>query len=542
MSHGLVTAAYIISAVLFILALAGLSKQETAKRGNLSGIIGMIIALIATIFGPQFTAVGFGLIVAAMIIGAIIGIRLALKVEMTGMPELIAMLHSFVGLAAVLVGFCTYINVVSPAAEVPAAEVPSVNTVNMGMQASTSNKSEGFGLCNILADAGMFNKTGCENLINTYVAEFNGVKASANNAVAVVSETEEVEEARKKIVELCEIFLGIFIGAVTFTGSIIAFGKLRGIIKSKALNIPFKHYWNLLAILLSTALFVLFLITDSTIVGTIALLVMTLIAFVFGIHLVMSIGGADMPVVISMLNSYSGWAAAAAGFMLSNDLLIVTGALVGSSGAILSYIMCKAMNRSFISVIAGGFGNTLVAADDEEQGEIREVKAEDVAEMLKGSSSVIITPGYGMAVAQAQYPVAELTAKLRAMGVNVRFGIHPVAGRLPGHMNVLLAEAKVPYDIVLEMDEINDDFENTDTVLVIGANDTVNPAATENPSSPIAGMPVLEVWKASNVVVFKRSMNAGYAGVQNPLFFKENTSMCFGDAKNTVNEILSYFK
>ena len=542
MSQGLVTAAYIISAVLFILALAGLSKQETAKRGNLSGIIGMIIALIATIFGPQFTAVGFGLIVAAMIIGAIIGIRLALKVEMTGMPELIAMLHSFVGLAAVLVGFCTYINVVSPAAEVPAAEVPSVNTVNMGMQASTSNKSEGFGLCNILADAGMFNKTGCENLINTYVAEFNGVKASANNAVAVVSETEEVEEARKKIVELCEIFLGIFIGAVTFTGSIIAFGKLRGIIKSKALNIPFKHYWNLLAILLSTALFVLFLITDSTIVGTIALLVMTLIAFVFGIHLVMSIGGADMPVVISMLNSYSGWAAAAAGFMLSNDLLIVTGALVGSSGAILSYIMCKAMNRSFISVIAGGFGNTQVAADDEEQGEIREVKAEDVAEMLKSSSSVIITPGYGMAVAQAQYPVAELTAKLRAMGVNVRFGIHPVAGRLPGHMNVLLAEAKVPYDIVLEMDEINDDFENTDTVLVIGANDTVNPAATENPSSPIAGMPVLEVWKASNVVVFKRSMNAGYAGVQNPLFFKENTSMCFGDAKNTVNEILSFFK
>ena len=542
MSHGLVTAAYIISAVLFILALAGLSKQETAKRGNLSGIIGMIIALIATIFGPQFTAVGFGLIVAAMIIGAIIGIRLALKVEMTGMPELIAMLHSFVGLAAVLVGFCTYINVVSPAAEVPAAEVPSVNTVNMGMQASTSNKSEGFGLCNILADAGMFNKTGCENLINTYVAEFNGVKASANNAVAVVSETEEVEEARKRIVELCEIFLGIFIGAVTFTGSIIAFGKLRGIIKSKALNIPFKHYWNLLAILLSTALFVLFLITDSTIVGTIALLVMTLIAFVFGIHLVMSIGGADMPVVISMLNSYSGWAAAAAGFMLSNDLLIVTGALVGSSGAILSYIMCKAMNRSFISVIAGGFGNTQVAADDEEQGEIREVKAEDVAEMLKSSSSVIITPGYGMAVAQAQYPVAELTAKLRAMGVNVRFGIHPVAGRLPGHMNVLLAEAKVPYDIVLEMDEINDDFENTDTVLVIGANDTVNPAATENPSSPIAGMPVLEVWKASNVVVFKRSMNAGYAGVQNPLFFKENTSMCFGDAKNTVNEILSFFK
>ena len=536
MSQGLVTAAYIISAVLFILALAGLSKQETAKRGNLSGIIGMIIALIATIFGPHFTAVGFGLIVVAMIIGALIGVRLALKVEMTGMPELIAMLHSFVGFAAVLVGFCTYINFVNAESiELPAAETETVATTATG-------SNEGYPLCNVLAQAKMFNAKGCNNLINQYVAEYNNGIAVVHNATSDEAAVESVDEARTKIVELCEIFLGIFIGAVTFTGSIIAFGKLRGIIKSKALNIPFKHYWNLLALLLSAALFVLFLITNSPIVGTIALLVMTLIAFIFGVHLVMSIGGADMPVVISMLNSYSGWAAAAAGFMLSNDLLIVTGALVGSSGAILSYIMCKAMNRSFISVIAGGFGNTQVAADDEEQGEIHEVKAEDVAEMLKGSSSVIITPGYGMAVAQAQYPVAELTAKLRAMGVNVRFGIHPVAGRLPGHMNVLLAEAKVPYDIVLEMDEINDDFENTDTVLVIGANDTVNPAATENPSSPIAGMPVLEVWKASYVIVFKRSMNAGYAGVQNPLFFKENTSMCFGDAKKTVDEILSFFK
>lgn len=507
MSQGLVTAAYIISAVLFILALAGLSKQETAKMGNISGVIGMVIALVATIFGPEFNATGFGLIVLAMGVGAAIGVRLALKVEMTGMPELIAMLHSFVGLAAVLVGFCTFIAMSSP------AEAPVVQeTVQQNAQ------------------------TGVVGSIASLVG--------LDNVASAQSEVQNVvagEDHSKKIVELVEIFLGIFIGAVTFTGSIIAFGKLRGIIKSAALNIPFKHYWNLLALVISTVLFGVFLSTGGSGYGFIPLIIMTIIAFVFGIHLVMSIGGADMPVVISMLNSYSGWAAAAAGFMLNNDLLIVTGALVGSSGAILSYIMCKAMNRSFISVIAGGFGNAPVAQDEEEQGEMREVKVEEVAEILKNSSSIVITPGYGMAVAQAQYPVAELTAKLRAMGINVRFGIHPVAGRLPGHMNVLLAEAKVPYDIVLEMDEINDDFENTDTVLVIGANDTVNPAATENPSSPIAGMPVLEVWKAQNVIVFKRGKGAGYAGVQNPLFFKENTSMCFGDAKSSMSAILAQF-
>ena len=340
------------------------------------------------------------------------------------------------------------------------------------------------------------------------------------------------------MIHLVEVFLGVFIGAVTFTGSIVAFGKLRGVISSSALNIPHKHKWNLAAIVVSTLLMIMFVKADGSMF---ALMVMTLIAFAFGYHLVASIGGADMPVVVSMLNSYSGWAAAAAGFMLANDLLIVTGALVGSSGAILSYIMCKAMNRSFISVIAGGFGQEVTVSDgDEEHGEHRETSAEDVADMLKNSKSVIITPGYGMAVAQAQYPVHEITEKLRAQGINVRFGIHPVAGRLPGHMNVLLAEAKVPYDIVLEMDEINDDFDETDTVLVIGANDTVNPAALEDPNSPIAGMPVLEVWNAQNVIVFKRSMNTGYAGVQNPLFFKENTQMLFGDAKQSCLGILEH--
>ncbi len=383
MSGGLVTAAYIVAAILFIFSLAGLSKHETSRQGNNFGIAGMAIALLATIFGPDTGNVAW--ILVAMIIGGAIGIRMAKKVEMTEMPELVAILHSFVGLAAVLVGFNSY----------------------------------------LYHDASL------------------------------------------------------------------------------------------------------------------ALLLMTIIALAFGWHLVASIGGADMPVVVSMLNSYSGWAAAAAGFMLSNDLLIVTGSLVGSSGAILSYIMCKAMNRSFISVIAGGFGTDgSSTGDDQEAGEHREITAEETAEMLKNSHSVIITPGYGMAVAQAQYPVAEITEKLRARGINVRFGIHPVAGRLPGHMNVLLAEAKVPYDIVLEMDEINDDFADTDTVLVIGANDTVNPAAQDDPRSPIAGMPVLEVWKAQNVVVFKRSMNTGYAGVQNPLFFKENTQMLFGDAKASVDAIL----
>ncbi len=460
MSFGFVTAAYIVAAILFIMSLAGLSKHETAKAGCWYGIVGMGIALIATIFGPD--SHGTFWILVAMAIGGFIGVRKALKVEMTEMPELVAVLHSFVGLAAVLVGFNSY------------------------------------GL--------------------------------AHEADPVLQNIHNVE-----------VFLGIFIGAVTFSGSLVAFGKLSGKlfgrkVSSSALNLPHKHKLNLAALVISVFLMIFFLNHPENIFPV---LLMTAIALAFGWHLVASIGGADMPVVVSMLNSYSGWAAAAAGFMLSNDLLIVTGALVGSSGAILSYIMCKAMNRSFISVIAGGFGTEVKASSgDEEQGEHRETTAEEVAEMLKNANSVIITPGYGMAVAQAQYPVAEITAKLREKGVNVRFGIHPVAGRLPGHMNVLLAEAKVPYDVVLEMDEINDDFEDTDVVLVIGANDTVNPAALDDPSSPIAGMPVLEVWKAQNVIVFKRSMAVGYAGVQNPLFFKENTQMLFGDAKERVDDIL----
>ncbi|MBT1061971.1 Re/Si-specific NAD(P)(+) transhydrogenase subunit beta [Bowmanella sp. Y26] len=453
MSAGLVQAAYIIAALLFILSLAGLSKQESAKAGNYFGMAGMAIALLATIFSP--TSAGLGWIALAMVIGAAIGMHLARKVEMTQMPELVAILHSFVGLAAVLVGYNTFI------------DHPPL-----------------YG--------------------------------------AMLS------------IHLVEIFLGVFIGAVTFTGSIVAFGKLKGIFSSKPMMLPHRHKLNLAAVVVSVLLLSHFVSAQGS---ALALLLVTLIALAFGWHLVASIGGADMPVVVSMLNSYSGWAAAAAGFMLSNDLLIVTGALVGSSGAILSYIMCKAMNRSFISVIAGGFGTDGVSSGDEEMGEYREVQAEEVAELLKDASSVIITPGYGMAVAQAQYPVYEITEKLRSLGVEVRFGIHPVAGRLPGHMNVLLAEAKVPYDIVLEMDEINEDFASTDVVLVIGANDTVNPAAAEDPSSPIAGMPVLEVWKARKVIVFKRSMNTGYAGVQNPLFFKDNAAMLFGDAKASVEAI-----
>lgn len=460
MSNGLVAAAYIIAAIMFILSLSGLSKQETSKNGNKFGILGMAIALLATILSLSMHSMLY--ILAAMLIGSMIGVRLALKVEMTEMPELVAMLHSFVGLAAVLVGYSSFIKIFM------------------------EHSAAGGGFLNI---------------------------------------------------ELTEIFLGVFIGAITFTGSVIAFGKLHGLISSKALSLPHKNKLNLLILAASVVLMFLFINAGGSMVY---LAVMTVIALIFGWHLVASIGGADMPVVISMLNSYSGWAAAAAGFMLSNDLLIVTGALVGSSGAILSYIMCKAMNRSFISVIAGGFGNEGAGASDgEETGEYREMSPEEVAELLKQSGSVIIAPGYGMAVAQAQYPVADITRKLRERGVKVRFAIHPVAGRLPGHMNVLLAEAKVPYDIVLEMDEINEDFSETDTVLVIGANDTVNPSAQENPSSPIAGMPVLEVWKAQNVVVFKRSMNTGYAGVQNPLFYKDNASMCFGDAKATVQAILN---
>src|SRR3954447_3387733 len=462
MLNGLITTAYIISAILFILSLAGLSKQETAKNGNRFGVIGMIIALAATMINIDVQNIIYILI--AMLIGSLIGVRLAVKVQMTEMPELVAVLHSFVGLAAVLVGYNSFLNIYN--GHLPESTV----------------------------------------LLN---------------------------------IEMVEIYLGIFIGAITFTGSIVAYGKLHGLINSKALSLPFKNGLNLLALIATIVLMFLFVNANAG-DALIYLAIMTAIALIFGWHLVASIGGADMPVVISMLNSYSGWAAAAAGFMLSNDLLIITGALVGSSGAILSFIMCKAMNRSFISVILGGFGNKVVdSGDAEEMGEYREMSPEDVADLLKQSSSVIITPGYGMAVAQAQYPVAEITRKLREKGINVRFAIHPVAGRLPGHMNVLLAEAKVSYDIVLEMDEINDDFPQTDTVLVIGDNDTVNPSALDNPSSPIAGMPVLEVWNAQNVVVFKRSMSAGYAGVQNPLFFKENTTMCFGDAKDSVQAILN---
>lgn len=501
---GLTHMAYILAALLFIIALAGLSKQETAKMGCMSGMVGMAVALIATF--TTVTPLGFAAIIIAMLGGAVVGLYVAKKVQMTQMPELIACLHSFVGLAAVLVGFNSFIKL--------GVDVDAVSKCVIAGAQSTEEAAQQFAACAQKAAAAAGN--------HMDLAMFN--------------------------TELIEIFLGIFIGAVTFTGSIVAYGKLNGtykirIFKSAPLSLPFGNVLNLGALVVSFILMLWFVIgSDVTTLSApvVPLLVMTIIALVFGIHLVAAIGGADMPVVISMLNSYSGWAAAASGFMLSNDLLIVTGALVGSSGAILSYIMCKAMNRSFISVIAGGFGNAPAAKkEDEDMGEYRELKAADVAELCKNSSSVIIAPGYGMAVAQAQNAVASLTEKLKARGVEVRFAIHPVAGRLPGHMNVLLAEAKVPYDIVFEMDEINDDFENTDTVLVIGANDTVNPAASEDPTSPIAGMPVLEVWKARNVVVFKRSMNPGYAGVQNPLFFKENSAMCFGDAKKTVEEIVA---
>ena len=474
-----VTAAYIVAALLFILSLAGLSKHESAKHGNWFGMAGMAIALLATIalvvdgvYGEGAATDagkwGLGVLVVTMALGGLIGIRIARRVEMTGMPELIAMMHSFVGLAAVLVGYNTFF-------------------------------------------------------------------ASHGESPEAVAEHKRLEAIDMVGIHNGEVFIGVFIGAVTFTGSIVAYLKLSAKIKSSPLVLPARHWLNLLAVLASVALCVWFVVSPSII----PLAIMTVIALLFGWHLVASIGGGDMPVVVSMLNSYSGWAAAAAGFMLSNDLLIVTGALVGSSGAFLSYIMCKAMNRSFVSVIAGGFGSDgQVTGEDKDYGEHREIQAEQVAELLSDASSVVIAPGYGMAVAQAQYPVADLTAKLRAKGVDVRFGIHPVAGRLPGHMNVLLAEAKVPYDVVLEMDEINDDFPETDVVLVIGANDTVNPAAAEDPSSPIAGMPVLEVWNAKDVVVFKRSMATGYAGVQNPLFFRDNTQMLFGDAKDKVGEIL----
>ena len=454
-STALIQAAYIVAALLFILSLAGLSKHETARDGNVLGMIGMGIALVATLWLALRDAAwaNWVAIAVAMAIGASIGIWRARRVEMTGMPELIAMLHSFVGAAAVLVG------------------------------------------------------------VNTYLADSGGGDA----------------------VHLVEIFLGVFIGAVTFTGSIVAFLKLSARISSKPLMLPARHWLNLAALVASLGLLVWFVASHSIV----PLLLMLVISLAFGWHLVASIGGGDMPVVVSMLNSYSGWAAAAAGFLLGNDLLIITGALVGSSGAYLSYIMCRAMNRSFISVIAGGFGvEGGTVASDVDYGEHREITPEGAADLLTNARTVVITPGYGMAVAQAQYPVADLTRKLRDRGVDVKFGIHPVAGRLPGHMNVLLAEAKVPYDIVLEMDEVNDDLHDVDVVLVIGANDTVNPSAAEDPTSPIAGMPVLRVWEAAHVVVFKRSMATGYAGVQNPLFFKENSQMLFGDAKDRVEDII----
>ena len=455
-------AAYLVAALLFILSLHGLSKHETARRGVLFGVGGMVIAIAATIWltveqlwGQPQATIGLTLLVVAVLIGGSIGLWRARVVEMTGMPELIALLHSFVGLAAVIVGW------------------------------------------NGALDPG----------------EIDGALLGIHHA---------------------EVFIGVFIGAVTFTGSIVAFLKLSARISSKPLMLPGKNALNLGALVAFVGLTVWYVITPDLWL----LIVVTVLALLLGWHLVASIGGGDMPVVVSMLNSYSGWAAAAAGFILSNDLLIVTGALVGSSGAYLSYIMCRAMNRSFISVIAGGFGIEAPRSTDDETGEHREVDVTGAAELLAEADRVIITPGYGTAVAQAQYPVAELTAKLRERGVDVRFGIHPVAGRLPGHMNVLLAEAKVPYDIVFEMDEINDDFGETSVVLVIGANDTVNPAAAEDPGSPIAGMPVLRVWEADNVIVFKRSMASGYAGVQNPLFFRENAQMLFGDAKEKVEQIL----
>jgi NAD(P) transhydrogenase subunit beta len=462
MTEGLLTAAYIIASILFILALGGLSSPETARRGNVYGIIGMAIAIVATIWGSQVTS--YGVLAMAMIAGALIGGYVANRVEMTGMPQLVAMLHSFVGLAAVLVGYASYLD--------PNSQLQGV----------------------------------------------------------------------EKTIHEVEIYLGVLIGAVTFTGSVVAFGKLQGVIGSKPLLLPARHWLNLALLLASVWMGFVFVGAEDMAGGIPPLLIMTVIALLFGIHMVMAIGGADMPVVVSMLNSYSGWAAAATGFMLSNDLLIVTGALVGSSGAILSYIMCRAMNRKFLAVIAGGFGTsggTVAAGPAAEQGEVVATTAEETAELLKQANSVIIVPGYGMAVAQAQHIVSDITSKLRSKGTQVRFAIHPVAGRLPGHMNVLLAEAKVPYDIVMEMDEINGDFPGTDAVLVIGANDIVNPDAQDNPNSPIAGMPVLEVWKAKTVVVMKRSMATGYAGVENPLFFKENTRMLFGDAKASVEAILT---
>ena len=465
MSQSLATVAYLGAAILFILSLGGLSNPETSRRGNLFGMVGMALAVLATVFGPRVSAEGMAWIVGALVVGGGIGLYAAKVVKMTQMPELVALMHSLVGLAACLVGFASYVDTSTPL-------------------------------------------QGAEQLIH------------------------EVE-----------IYVGILIGAVTFSGSLIAFGKLNGRIGGKPLLLPARHWLNLAALLLVIGFGREFLRAEGIAQGMLPLVVMTAIALLFGIHMVMAIGGADMPVVVSMLNSYSGWAAAATGFMLGNDLLIVTGALVGSSGAILSYIMCQAMNRNFLSVIAGGFGSGAPAktgdATAQPQGEVTAISAMDTADLLREAKRVIIVPGYGMAVAQAQHTVNEITKALRAKGVQVQFAIHPVAGRMPGHMNVLLAEAKVPYDIVMEMDEINDDFPEADVAMVIGANDIVNPAAQDDPASPIAGMPVLEVWRARQSVVMKRSMASGYAGVDNPLFYKDNNRMLFGDAKKMLDEVLT---
>jgi len=470
MTSGLSMVAYLGAAILFILCLGGLSNQETSRRGNVYGMIGMAIAVVATVFGTQVMSAGLPYIIAAMIVGAAIGLYAARVVQMTQMPELVALMHSLVGLAAMLVGYANFID-------------PAVST----------------------------NLTPAENSIHEI-----------------------------------EMYIGVLIGAVTFSGSVIAFGKLSARISGKPVLLPGRHWLNLAGLLIVLYFGFVFVNAHSVAGAMLPMIVMTIVALLFGIHMVMAIGGADMPVVVSMLNSYSGWAAAATGFMLGNDLLIVTGALVGSSGAILSYIMCNAMNRNFLSVIAGGFGTDSSAPAAKgaivPAGEVTPILAPETAELLREAKNVIIVPGYGMAVAQAQHTVYEITKLLREKGVNVRFGIHPVAGRMPGHMNVLLAEAKVPYDIVFEMDELNEDFPDTDVAMVIGANDIVNPAAQDDPTSPIAGMPVLEVWKAKTSIVMKRSMASGYAGVDNPLFYKENNRMLFGDAKKMLDEVLTSLK
>lgn len=460
MQNSLITIAYIAAGVLFILSLGGLSRQETARRGNFYGIFGMLIALVATAFAIKDA--NYILLAGVLIPGAAIGALVASRVQMTAMPQLVAILHSFVGLAAVLVGFATYLG-------------------------------------------------------------SHDVKA---------------DEA---FIHLVEIFIGVCIGSITFTGSVIAFGKLQGTIGGRPLLIPGRHILNLLLLIATVALGVWFMRAPG-VDGQTALLIATILTGILGVHFVMAIGGADMPVVVSMLNSYSGWAAAAAGFMLSNDLLIITGALVGSSGAILSYIMCRGMNRSFLNVMLGGFGTesgATPAAGEQPVGEVQSIDAAQAAEMLDQARKVIIVPGYGLAVAQAQHALAEVVKLLKENNTDVRFAIHPVAGRLPGHMNVLLAEANIPYDIVFEMEEINDRFKETDIVMVIGANDIVNPSAMDDPASPIAGMPVLHVWEARTVIVMKRSMASGYAGVDNPLFYRENTQMLFGDAKKVMDEVLT---